>query len=279
MRGAPVPQVKLFNEHHIVVFDIETVVEEEPSDGSFPPWPRHQPVAASFLTARWTEAGYRFSLDTLMCKAGSEESFYGKVDKLLPAGATGVTYAGRSFDNPVLALQAMKARPGFDLPGLARQAGAGRYSGVHCDLADQFAGLGATRPVPLIELCRALDIPAKINTSGGEVGALWRAGEYARIRDYVREDVIGTYLLWLHWIAFHRSDERLLMLPLAQLAAWLESEPKLAHLLPFAQCRSARLALARAPALLTEAANAEAHRRAALDRDDAAFAAGAASSF
>lgn len=52
------------------VFDIETIVEEDMPDGSFPPWPRHKPVAAAFLTARWTPAGYGFSLDTLMCKPG-----------------------------------------------------------------------------------------------------------------------------------------------------------------------------------------------------------------
>lgn len=279
MRRGPVPQVNLFNEHHVVVFDIETVVDDEPADGSFPPWPRHRPVAAAFLTARWSTAGYNFSLDTLMCAPGAEDAFYGKVDKLLPAGATGVTYAGRSFDNLVLSLQAMRWRPGFDLTGLARQANAGRYGGAHCDLADQIAGQGATRPVQLVELCRALDIPAKVSASGGEVGELWRAGEHARVRAYVREDVVGTYMLWLHWIAFQKSKEELLTLPLAQLAAWIEREPGLAHLMPFAECRPALLARARAPALLAKAALVDAARRAQQERDEAAFVAGAARPF
>ena len=45
-RGQPL-QRDAFNERNVVCYDIETVVVEgdEPADGSFPPWPRHQPVA------------------------------------------------------------------------------------------------------------------------------------------------------------------------------------------------------------------------------------------
>ena len=124
----------------------------------------------------------------------------------------------------------------------------------------------------LVELCAAIDIPAKIDTSGAAVGDLWRAGEYQKILDYVDQDVAGTYLLWLHWIAFQKGDEKLLSLPLAELAAWIESNPILAHLKPFVECRPARLARARAPALRAQAALADAERRIALDRDEAAFA-------
>lgn len=279
MSRGPVPQRDAFNEHHVVVYDIETIVDEEPADGSFPPWPRHRPVAAAFLTARWTTEGYDFRLATLMCKPGEEAAFYAKVEQQLPADATGVGFNSRGFDNRVLAIQAMKHAPGFDHAGLARQAFAGRFEGAHCDLADQFGGLGGARPVALAEICHALDIPIKTSTSGGEVGALWRAGQYGAIRNYVREDVLATYLCWLHFIAFVKSDETRITLPLADLAAWLEREPGLAHLQPFAECRPARVARARAPVLRAATALASAKRRVTQERDEAAFATGAAAGF
>lgn len=279
-RGS-VPQHNTFNPHHVVVYDIETIVAEgdEPADGTFPPWPRHQPVAAAFLTARWSPEGYEFRLTTLMCKPGDEADFYEKVDQQLPKSATGVTFNGRGFDNRVLAIQAMKHLPAFDCAGLARQAFAGRFEGAHCDLADQMGGIGGARPVALAEICRALDIPIKTTTSGGDVGALWQAGEYAAIRRYVREDVLATYACWLHFIAFVKSDEKLITLPLADLTIWLESDPALAHLRTFADCRPARVARMRAPALRVEAALAEADRLVARERDEAAFSVGAAPAF
>lgn len=279
MRRGTMPPRDVINEQYVVAYDIETIVDEEPADGSFPPWPRHRPVAAAFLTARWTIEGYQFRLATLMCKPGEEATFYAKVEQQLPAGATGVGFNSRGFDNRVLAIQAMKHVPGFDHAGLARQAFAGRFEGAHCDLADQFGGLGGARPVALAEICHALDIPIKTSTSGGEVGALWRARQYGAIRDYVREDVLATYLCWLHFIAFVKSDETRITLPLAELAAWLEREPGLAHLRPFAECRPARVARVRAPALRAAAALAGAERRVSQDRDEVAFAAGAAIGF
>lgn len=281
MRPRQQPQRDAFNPHDVVVYDIETIVAEgdEPADGSFPPWPRHRPVSAAFLRARWTTVGYEFTLNTLMCQPGNETAFYEEVERQLPPSATGVTFNGRGFDNRVLAIQAMRHVPGFGLTGLVRQTCAGRFDGQHCDLADQFGGLGGARPVALAEICHALDVPIKTSVSGADVGALWRAGQHREIREYVREDVLATYLCWLHFIAFIKSDEVLLTLPLAQLGAWIESEPGLAHLKSFADCRPARVARLRAPALRSAAALKNAERRLAQERDEVAFVAGAASPF
>ena len=223
------PRREPFNEHATVTYDIETIVEpgDELADGSFPPWPRHRPVAAAFLTSRWTQDGYSFALDTLTCRPGREAEFYEKIDALLPAGFSGISLNGRGFDNRVLAFQASLHCPDYRLAGLARQAAAGRYDGAHRDLADVFSGYGGARPVGLAELCRPLGIPIKTDVNGGAVGELWRAGEYRRVLNYVAEDVFATYLLHLHSLAFERSDEKLLTLPLAELAAWIEREPGL----------------------------------------------------
>jgi hypothetical protein len=275
MRQGQQPRRDAFNEHYTVTYDIETIVDAaaEPADGSFPPWPRHKPVAAAFLTSRWTPKNFEFQVDTLICRPGREAEFYQKVDALLPLGASGITFNGRGFDNRVLALQASLHCPDLNLPDLARQALAARFDGAHRDLADVYSGFGGTRPVALAEICRALGIPIKTTISGGDVGALWREGAYQQVLDYVSEDVCATHIAHLISMAFERSDEKLLTLPLAELAAWIESEPALACLHHFASCRPATVARVRAPALRAEAALADAERRLAQQRDEQAFAA------
>lgn len=64
----------------------------------------------------------------------------------------------------------------------------------------------------------------------------------AAVKAYVQEDVIATYILHLHAAAWREGHERQLVLPLADLAIWLEGEPGLRHLLSFATCRPARWA-------------------------------------
>ena len=255
---------------HTVTFDIETVVDTEPADGSFPPWPQHRPVAASFLDARWTSDGYRFSLATLICRAGEEAAFYDDVDRLLPAGATSVSYNGRGFDLPVLQLQAMAAHR-FEAGDLSVHTHAHRYGAKHCDLADQMTGYGGTRRTGLAELCAALGIPVKTSVHGADVGTLWRAGDEQAIIRYVEEDVIATFILWLHWTAFRASDERRIVQPLTDLAKWIERDPALAHLLPFATCRPALWARSRLLFHTVGHALAAAERRAQQDADERAF--------
>ncbi|MBN8816523.1 MAG: ribonuclease H-like domain-containing protein [Sphingomonas sp.] len=257
---------------HVVAFDIETVVDVEPEDGSFPPWPRHKPVAASFLRADWASGGHHsFALETLVCRAGEEEDFYAAVDRLLPDGVTSVTYNGRGFDLPVLQIGALAAQQ-FELAGLAAHTHAPRYGARHCDLADQFSGYGGTRRVPLAELCERLGIPVKTSVHGSDVASLWRAGDIDTIVRYVEEDVLATYVLWLHWAAGRASDERLIARPLADLATWIETTPHLAHLMPFAVCRPSLWARPRAIHLAVSHALAAAERRVQIAADERAFA-------
>jgi hypothetical protein len=259
---------------HVVAYDIETIVDVEPADGSFPPIPEHKPVAAAFLAAtRGRHGQHQFRLDVLVCRPGGEEAFLQKVDARLDPGIVGVGWNTRGFDNPVLRLTAWRARA-FGLEGLARQTQAGRYDAVHCDLADQMANYGASRTLPLAAVCRALGIPIKTSTSGGDVGALWRAGEVEAIKRYVGEDAIATYLVWLHHAAWKAANPAELALPLADFAAWLETTPGLEPYAAFATCPPAIWARAQAPAMRAAAALAHADRRIARARDEAAFAAG-----
>lgn len=273
MRAPQRPQHMLFNDAHVVAYDIETIVDagDEMSDGSFPPWPRHVPIAAALLTAiRADDGSYDFDLNVLMPAPDHVGALLDRMDNLLPVGATGITYNGRAFDNRVLSLQ-MSVHGRTGLARLVRQTSAGRFEGAHCDLADQMSNMGGARTVPLAELCRALGIPIKTGVSGRDVGRLWREGDYERIAEYVAEDAVATYVLWLHHIAQVRGDETLLTLPLAALAAWIETVPELVHLRPFATCRPATHARERAPALRAQAALVEAARRVERERTERAF--------
>ncbi|WP_336966291.1 hypothetical protein [Sphingobium aquiterrae] len=91
----------------------------------------------------------------------------------------------------------------FDLRGLAQQTQADRYGATHCDLADQFSSYGASRTLSLAAVREALQVPVKTAVHGDEVGDLWRAGDVGAIKRYVAEDTVATYLVWLHWIAWH----------------------------------------------------------------------------
>lgn len=253
---------------YVVTFDLETVVDEGMPDGSFPPWPRHKPVAGAFLTASRSDGRYNFTLNTFICREGREEQFLRSADALFPPGSMAVTLNGRGFDTQVLRLQAQRQGL-YNLRNIARIADAGRYDVSHLDLLDAYGGRGSS----LAELCAALSIPVKSSTSGGDVGDLWRRSDVKAIAHYVQEDVLASYLVYLHSIAWREGDEGLIALPLADLSLWIEQERKLQHLLPFATCRPAQWARSRAPYLRAKAALADAELRFRKEQDEAAFAA------
>ncbi len=255
---------------HVTIFDIETQVDEEPIDGSFPAWPKHKPVAAAFLTVAAWGGHAEFRLDTLVCETGGEADFHREVDRLLPAGGTVVSFNGRAFDAPVLRLSAMAAGV-FDAGNIARLAQANRYGREHADLCELVGSYGAARGHPLASLCERLRIPVKTSVSGGDVGALWRAGDREAVLRYVSEDVLATYLLWLHHIAFRHADPALIAEPLAALAGWIETSPELAHLLPFATCPPTRAARPQALGLAIQRALSKAEQRLQRIRTDREF--------
>jgi 3'-5' exonuclease len=257
----------------VVAYDIETIVasEDEMPDGSFPPWPRHKPIAASFLLASTCDNGeFRFQFETVVLEGNDETTFLRACARLMPRGRTAVTYNGRGFDAQVLRLRCMAAGL-FDASGLAQHAHAERFGREHCDLADQFSAYGATRKVGLAEICKPLCIPVKTSVHGSDVGSLWRAGQVDQIRHYVEEDVAATYLLWLHWVSFRHCREDLFALPLASFAQWIEQSSAHDHLLPFATCPPANRARNLAPGHRLTRAAKFAGTAVQQDADEAAF--------
>lgn len=115
---------------------------------------------------------------------------------------TFVTFNGRGFDVPFLALRSVAhdITPSRDLME-------GRYlyqqrNAKHVDLADQLSFYGAVfRKASLHMYCRAFRIesPKAEGVTGDDVAGLFEAKEYLKIAEYNVRDVIATAELYEKW--------------------------------------------------------------------------------
>lgn len=217
----------------VLAYDIETIAPPT-ADGAFPPWPLHRPIAIGFAAATYRIGVWTFEIGALVVSGDTEEADLIRAADARMAAADVVTgYNSTQFDALVLRLAAQRCRL-WGLKALADHAAAHRYGGDHADLADSYASYG--RKVGLAALCDQIGIPVKTSTSGGDVGALWEAGETERIRLYVMEDAVATLCLYLAWSASRSADEAAITRPMAALGRHIEARADLAHLQPFVDC-------------------------------------------
>ena len=217
----------------VLAYDLETIAPPMP-DGSFPPWPTHRPVAAGFAEARQSGSDWSFDIAALVVSGDTQEAdLIREADRRMAGMEVVTSYNGRQFDALVLRLAAQRNRL-WNLKAIADHAAANRFGGEHADLADLYSSHG--RKVGLAALCDAVGIPAKTDVSGGDVTALWEAGEAERIRAYVCEDAVATLCLHFAWTASRAADEVLVTRPMAAFARHLERTPNLAHLSAFVDC-------------------------------------------
>lgn len=252
----------------VLAYDIETVSTAEMPDGSFPPWPTHLPIAIGFARAEQREDAWHFDLDALVVGEAGEDKLIREADRRMAEAEVITSFNGRQFDALVLRLAAQRRRL-FGLKALSDHAAAHRFGGEHADLADLYASYG--RKVSLAAICDEIGIPVKTSTSGGEVAALWQAGEIDRIRDYVLEDSVATLVLWFAWSAARHADEALITRPLAALARHIEAKPGLHHLHPFVDCELMRWARPRAMNADIVAALARTQNKLRRDEEERAF--------
>ena len=111
-----------------------------------------------------------------------------------------VTFNGRRFDLPVVALRALCH--GVPLGWYYRERGA-RYrfgEDAHLDLCDWLADHGATKMGSLDALARLIGLPGKVGVDGSQVEGLYLAGQLAAIQQYCLADVAPqTALLFLRF--------------------------------------------------------------------------------
>ncbi len=108
-----------------------------------------------------------------------------------------IHHNGRGFDIPLITYRALKH--GLQLPARLNQYEIRyRYSKENIDLVDEFSNYGASSWPKLKHLGRLIGIPVKQTGEGNEVLAMYRAGRLPQIETYCYEDVVATYLVWLH---------------------------------------------------------------------------------
>ncbi len=198
-----------------LVLDIETIPDVERwarpelphGEAPFPPTWAHRIVVIGCL---WLDHGYRLKRlgvigdpDTAGPDASADERermlledfsrFVGRARPVL------VTYNGRSFDLPVIALRALCH--GVSLGWYYRERNVrSRYSEEgHLDLCDWLADHGATRSGSLDAVARLIGLPGKVGVDGSQVEGLYRAGQLAAIQRYCLADVVQTALLFLRF--------------------------------------------------------------------------------
>jgi len=108
-----------------------------------------------------------------------------------------VHHNGRGFDLPLITYRALKH--GLQMPKRLNHYDIKyRYSNDNVDLLDEFSNYGASSWPKLKHLGYLIGIPFKQTGEGNEVLQMFRDGKLAEIEHYCHEDVMATYIVWLH---------------------------------------------------------------------------------
>jgi predicted PolB exonuclease-like 3'-5' exonuclease len=196
-----------------LVLDIETVPDarwnrpEMPLgvEAPFPPTWAHRIIVVGCL---WLGADYRLRRMGVIGESGGPGAsepgherhllielsrFVGRAKPVL------VTFNGRAFDLPVIALRSLSH--GVPLAWYYQERGVRyRYSEEgHMDLCDWLADHGATRSGSLDAVARLFGLPGKVGVDGSQVEGLFKAGQLARIQSYCLADVVQTAFVLLRF--------------------------------------------------------------------------------
>jgi 3'-5' exonuclease len=110
-----------------------------------------------------------------------------------------VTYNGRAFDLPVIALRSLCHGVALGWYYRDRNVRARYSQDGHLDLCDWLADHGATRAGSLDAVTRLIGLPGKVGIDGSQVAGLYEAGEQDAIDRYCLADVAQTALLLLRF--------------------------------------------------------------------------------
>lgn len=111
-----------------------------------------------------------------------------------------VSYNGRGFDLPVIALRCLGHGVPFAFYYSTRDVRYRYSEDGHLDLMDCLTDHGAARPSPSLDaLARTIGLPGKLGTSGAQVDEMFRAGRLDEIKTYCLGDVAQTAFLLLRY--------------------------------------------------------------------------------
>ncbi|HLR33374.1 MAG TPA: ribonuclease H-like domain-containing protein, partial [Fodinibius sp.] len=108
-----------------------------------------------------------------------------------------IHHNGRGFDLPVIMYRTLKHE--LQMPHrLSHHDIKYRYSKQNVDLIDEFSNYGASSWPKLEHLSHLIDMPVKQTGHGDQVPTLYRKNQLQEVEHYCHEDVMGTYIIWLH---------------------------------------------------------------------------------
>lgn len=193
-----------------LVLDLETIRDPELAPAanaepatdvpSIPAAPHHQIVVCGTLLLASPDQDYkpvRYRLDT-----DEREALKRLIQTLSDRRVQLVTFAGRSFDMPVVMARSLKHGLPFQR-FFSRDGGDMRYRyslGPHIDLMDQMSEWGSSLRPKLGDLVRLFGFPGKIAGDGSKVGEMVAAGRLDEVATYNLEDLTETAALFLRWM-------------------------------------------------------------------------------
>jgi 3'-5' exonuclease len=197
IRAVMYPHEDLTDEQAYQRFRAHIIAERE-GRSDFLPIPFHIPV--SIVVGNVTGSRLLTAVEVLCAQDYSEEEivceFWRRVEGF---PGTLVSFNGRSFDLPVLELQAL--RYGCQAPRYFNEKYGHRYrysEERHYDLFDFLSNVGVSRIRGGFHLlARLIGLPGKTWVDGSMIQGLWDAGQLSTIHAYCRQDVIQTYGLFL----------------------------------------------------------------------------------
>lgn len=190
-----------------LVLDIETVPDPDlytapdPAAGTervpFPPLYACRPIVIGVI---WLDGAFCCKRIGIIGEDKSEAAMMSDFAEFVAKyNPRVVTWNGRSFDLPVLALRAL--RHGIDFAWYYRGDGY-RYrfsEDGHLDLGDVIADFGAARMTSLDAAARLCGLPGKVGVDGSQVEGLFRDGQMEALRRYCLSDVAQTAFVLLRY--------------------------------------------------------------------------------
>ena len=189
-----------------LVLDIETIPDEavhtpvEPPPGKEKPFPPLYSCRTIVLGVLWL--GEDLSVKRLGTVGDADDegemlrSFSEFVGKHKPHL---VTWNGRGFDLPVIALRAL--RHGVQLPWYYRDKDF-RYrfsESGHLDLCDFLSDYGAASKTSLAGAAKLIGLPGKDGVDGSQVEGMYQAGQIEELKAYCLSDVVQTAFVFLRY--------------------------------------------------------------------------------
>lgn len=215
-----------------LVLDIETIPDPDvPASSDWDPEkilsvPYHKIVCIGALLF---DADYRIKSLGILSEAKPErgvvEDFIRFVDSRTP---TLVTFNGRGFDLPVIAMRCLKYGIPFRHYYQARDVRYRYTADGHFDVMDFLSDFGGTKSARLDAVAKLIGMPGKVGVDGKGVAGLVAAGKFTEVCNYCLCDVVQTAGIFLRTQFLRGEIQSIVYLnAMAELVMKINGDPRL----------------------------------------------------